>query len=537
MNNSFNETFRYGSAGWADESAIRQAGLLQPKGLQIGYWENRALYLDGDAPMITIGGAGSGKLRDLLAYVVCNSPGQRFIALDPRGELGAISIHMHALHGEDAYFWNPMASCGLPQHRSNPLDILTMESLTLHADSKFLAEGFITSSGGGNGRYFELRAQEWLDALMKSRVEQNGRVSLPDLYRTVNVIESDQQTWADQVEAMLASRFDGVKRVASEMLTKQQDTPKEFGAIMGEIYGHLSFLDDPVLLASLEESDFSMAALCDPDRVCKIFLNIPAEYLGIWSPLVRLFFTTAILYKTRVPQRERIVLVVDEAGQLGRFETLLRAFTYGRGAGVRAWAIFQDDGQIARNFGQPALQSFFGSAQMRQFFGVRDYSTARLVSSMLGTETLEYDDPLQQAAARRQKWETVRSVLGGADPFEAAYDYAHYRRNAENRVKQARALLTPDEVLALPEDHQVLFISGKNLKPILASKHPYFTRREMAGRYLANPYHPPLDSVPIATRFGSRRVPVITAPVPRDLARFPQHRDGTRSYVKGFERL
>jgi len=164
------------------------------------------------------------------------------------------------------------------------------------------------------------------------------------------------------------------------------------------------------------------------------------------------------------------MLLVDEAGQLGRFEALLRAFTFGRGAGIRAWAIYQDAGQIERNFGRPALQSFLGSAQMRQFFGVRDYQTAELVSNMLGDETLLYDDPLQQNAAKRQKWETAKRVMEGGDPFAAASDYAHHKRNAGHRTQQRRRLMTPDEILALPEDRQILFVSGKNLKPILANK-------------------------------------------------------------------
>lgn len=353
----------------------------------------------------------------------------------------------------------------------------------------------------------------------------------------VNTIESDRQRWADQLEAMLKSRFESVRRTASEMLTKQQDTPKEFGSVLGEIYAHLNFLDDPALLASLEDGDFSLGALTDPHRACKVFLNIPAEYLSIWSPVVRLFFTVTMLYKARAPEAPRVLLLVDEAGQLGRFEALLRAFTYGRGAGVRAWAIFQDVGQVVRGFGPPALQGFLGSAQMRQFFGVRDYETALLVSKMLGQQTLEYDDPLQQDAAKRQKWETMRRVMDGDDPFTAAYDYAHFQRNTEHRTKQARPLMTPDEILALPEDRQILFISGKNLRPILAHKHPYFTRREMAGRYLANPYHPPASSVQIATRFGMSRVPIVAGPVPRKLQSFPQYAGGSWSYVKGFKPL
>ncbi len=535
MSSTFNEEYRFGSAAWADEYQLGEAGLFQKRGPQIGYWNKRPLHLEGDAPMITIGGAGSGKLRDLLGYVVCASAGQRMIILDPRGELGAISMHVHAGNGENAYFWNPVQLHDLPQHGCNPLAILAPLAPSFHADCRFIAEALIPLSGSGEGKYFELRARDWVEALLKSDAESNGRTSLPRLIRLINVIEADPHSWADQLEKMLASNFDGVRRTAGEMLAKQQDSPREFGSILGDIYAHLGFLDDPALLHWLDGDDFCLSELAARSRACKIFMNIPAEYLSIWSPLIRLFMTVTMLHKGRAPDAPRVMLLVDEAGQLGRFEALLRAFTYGRGAGIRAWAIFQDAGQIVRNYGQPALQSFIGSAQMRQFFGVRDYQTAQLVSDMLGSETLTFDDTRQQEAARRQKVQAMQRFMAGEDPFAAALDVAHFRKSEGLRTKQARKLMTPDEVLAMLEDRQILFISGKNLKPIFAHKYPYFTRPEMAGLYLPNPYHPPLDRVPIATWRGQQWASVIREPVPENFAAFPQYRSGSWAYVSGYK--
>jgi len=96
QSSSFNEHYRFGSAVWAQAHQLRAAGLFEPKGPQIGFFDRRPIYLAGDAPMITIGGAGSGKLRDVLGYVVCRSPGERTVFLGPRGGLAAISRHVHA---------------------------------------------------------------------------------------------------------------------------------------------------------------------------------------------------------------------------------------------------------------------------------------------------------------------------------------------------------------------------------------------------------------------------------------------------------
>lgn len=538
--NDFDERSRFGSATWANEGEIEQAGLFEPKGPQIGYIDQYPLYLDGDAPLLTIGGAGSGKLRDLLSYVVCGGAdgtsglhGQNALALDPRGELAAISLHTHAAAGGHVYCWNPMGLLGLPQHGCNPLAILKPDSPALHADCKFIAESLIPLSGGAEAKYFELRARDWLESLLKTLVESTGSASLPALHRVLNTIEASLKDWADFAEVMLRSQFESVRRTAGEMLAKQQESQKEFGAVMGELYAYLGFLDDPGLLPWLDREDFSLAHLAEADCPLTVFLNIPAEFLSVWSPLVRLMFTVAMLHKGRRPQAGRVLLLVDEAGQLGRFEALLRAFTFGRGAGIRAWAIFQDIGQIKRNFGADALSGFMGSAQLRQFMGIRDYETARLVSDMLGTQTFRYDDSFEQVSARERKRRIAEHVIQGADPFDQVFEFDDQHRQSRRRRSLARKLLTPEELLALPEDRQILFVSGKNLRPILAHKYPYFTRAEMAGRYLPNPYHPPVDRVRVQGRQGEAWLRVVTEPVPKAFADLPQYRGGVWSYVEG----
>jgi len=530
----FNEEHRFGSAAWAEREEMRAAGLFKRRGMPLGYAGQTPIHLESDAPILTVAGAGSGKLRDILGHVVINTRGHPTMWLDPRGELGAISHHTYAPAGEHAYYWNPFVIAGLPSHRCNPLDILTPDSPSLHADVQFIVRGLIPLSGSTNGQYFEQRAQEWLSAIKISLVETEGRVSFPALWRAINTIEGDPPAWADTLERMLASRFADVRRVAAEMLTKQADTPKEFGSVMGEIYAHLNILSDPALLASLDGQDVSLSRLVDHQPVSSLFLNVPGEYLKLWAPVLRVFFTVLMLYKSRAPQARRITMVVDEAGQLGRFEALLHAFSFGRGFGVRTWALFQDVGQIARNFDRSAVQSLMGNAQVRQFFGVRDYETAKMVSDMLGTQTLLYDGFEYQQAAKREKWNTAKAALLGDDIMATGYDYAHFDRTSQHRTKQARPLMTPDEVLRMGEDEQILFISGLGLNPIRANKYPYYDRRENAGRYLPNPYHPPVDKVRIKTRLGRKWVRVLEGPVPPCWASFPQHSHGRALFVEGY---
>jgi type IV secretion system protein VirD4 len=125
-------------------------------------------------------------------------------------------------------------------------------------------------------------------------------------------------------------------------------------------------------------------------------------------------------------------------------------------------------------------------------------------------------------------------MFSGADPFAAGMNYGYQVQASVHRVKQARLLMTPDEVLNMPEDKQVIFISGKNLMPIYADKFPYFTNPAMAGAFMPNPYHPPMDSVQVITRSGAKRKPVITERVPAEFAHYPQYESGDWSFIKGY---
>lgn len=530
----FNEQFRFGSAGWANQYQMRAAGLFEARGLPIGFIDRRRLWLESDAPLITFGGAGTGKLTTVLGHVFCAVAGRSMIVLDPRGEMAATFAPALALRGIRTYRWNPYGLHGLRAHRCNPLDFIHPDQRTFHGDCKLAAHAILTVESKGDGKYFERRGSGWLEAFLKFDVEFHGDASLPRLIAMVNLAESGSPLWPDLIEAMTGSAFADVRRTAGEMITKQQDSPREFGSIMGEIYAALSFLDDPALRASLEEPEFSLTDVCTSAQPVVVFVMIPAEYLHQCAPALRLFLTACMLHKSRHPASRRLLMLIDEAAQLGTFPTLLWLYTYGRGLGIQPWTFWQNVGQIAHNFGPTGTDSFLGSAQVRQFLGARDYQTARLIANMLGIETLEYSDTRLQDEARRQKRMAMQRALEGEDLMKAAMEAAHFAKAAKVKTKQQRKLMTEDEVMALGGDKSIIFISGQEPLAIRADRTPYFTQREFAGLYLPNPYHPPYERVQVAGRFGSKWLRVIRERAPENFASFAQYQNGDWAYVEGY---
>ena len=96
------------------------------------------------------------------------------------------------------------------------------------------------------------------------------------------------------------------------------------------------------------------------------------------------------------------------------------------------------------------------NAGVLQVFGVNDHDSARLVSDLLGQETVVF--------------QTMSRAL---DAEKSGLTFAEQHT--------ARALLTPDEVRNLPAQTELLFPAGQ--WPIVADKLRYYADREFAGLF------------------------------------------------------
>lgn len=112
MRRAHNEHFRFGSADFANGYDIGAAEMFRqsPTSLFLGFFEGKPLWYDGAGGLLLVGGARSGKRRDVLAYNLCTgiySKGS-LLVLDMKDELAAISQNQTADQKYAAY-WNPAA--------------------------------------------------------------------------------------------------------------------------------------------------------------------------------------------------------------------------------------------------------------------------------------------------------------------------------------------------------------------------------------------------------------------------------------------
>src|SRR5204863_1996840 len=102
---------------------------------------------------------------------------------------------------------------------------------------------------------------------------------------------------------------------------------------------------------------------------------------------------------------------------------------------VNVWPILQDVHQLRALYDRRA-GTFLSNAGVLQVFGVNDHDTARLVSDLLGQETVVF--------------QTMAHAL---DSDRSGITHSQHHTG--------RSLLTPDEVRNLPRHAQLLFLSGQ----------------------------------------------------------------------------
>ncbi|MGB0696277.1 MAG: type IV secretory system conjugative DNA transfer family protein [Rhodospirillaceae bacterium] len=526
-------THPFGTAHFSGLEEVARAGMFTRSrdSLLVGFLGGRPLFYSGMGGGVCVAGARSGKLRDLIGYNICDGmyAGTLLILDIKGGELAAIS-RCQSVGPKACIYWNPLGLHDLPKNRINPVDFVRANSPTLVSDTKLLCENLITASGSGNAAYFEGRAREFLEAVILTLVRVEGVLTLPALYRIVNLMVAGGEAWLDFAFEMTESGFAIAERVEEEIANAREDSSGGFKGILGEVTRAFSALSDPILMESVSPPyDFSFADLCQSDQAYNVYLLPPADFVTAWAPVVKSMFVAAQIYKARAPAAPRQTWLLDECGQLGKFPLVVSAFTKDAGTGIRPWAFFQSIKQIS-DLGQNAQDKILSSAALQNWFGVRDETTAALLSRMLGQRTIHYTDERRREAARHAHARAAVSMFHGGDPFRAGLELTHQARLAHLPELKQLPLASVDELLAMPGDRQVIFADGLG-RPLWAEKQPYYEQPFMARRAHPNPFHGPNSHVQVMTPRGPAWRPVITAPVPAHLAHLPQYANGTWSTI------
>jgi type IV secretion system protein VirD4 len=233
-----------------------------------------------------------------------------------------------------------------------------------------------------------------------------------------------------------------------------------------------------------------------------IYLCIPPDAITRYKPILRAMVGWAmreLRMNAKAEDKKRSVLfMLDEFPQLGYMQPIEAALLYLAGYGVRFWFFIQDISQLALHYPH-SWQTFVANSSTQVFFGVNDLETARLISSRIGTTTVDnmvYSLNSQKSTGGGESHSSSSSSGSGpggstsssttGDSYSTSWSYSDGSGISWNPV--ARELLKPEEVLPLPYEVEIVFMRPH--PPLLCHKIDYFLINQLRKSAEILPPHP-----------------------------------------------
>jgi len=475
-------------------------------GIPLGYpWNPRngrvkraPLVFNGNiAPhLLLLGPNGSGKGTRLLLSTLLQLTGRSLVVIDPKGELAAVSAAWRRTVGEVVVL-NPFGLLvdRYPDLKSagfNPLAALDPSSPTFYDDAAGLSEALIRVEGDLQ-RHFPESARGLLTAAIMWESKLNGHAASLQRVRLMLTEREEYATKGGKKELMrglrhtamvmcnAAERFpdEGGWQIASLAARFVEQFTNEMSGVRSTADTQTSWMLSEPMIADLAKDGVDFRRL--KETPVTVYVILPAERLrthGVW---LRLVIASALqsFYK---PGGVPVLMMLDEAAQLGRLGPIEDALGQARGYGVALWPVLQDINQL-RDLYEKRAETFAGMAGAVFGFAPGDMQTAEWMS-------------------RRSGEETVRGMSAG----EGQTGHGPH----VNIHAQTRPVYPPHELMNLPVGHGLVWLAGQS-RPVPVYAPPYWDIRRCAARARPNPYAPTSRHRPKRLRLTAAALVVLLA--------------------------
>jgi type IV secretion system protein VirD4 len=451
----------YGSARWAERSELRAASLLGDAGVFLGRLLGAYLRHDGPEHVLCFAPTRSGKGVGLVVPTLLTWPGSAIVH-DIKGENWTLTAGWRAQFGPALLFdptnaesaaYNPLLEV-----RRGEWEVRDVQNI---ADVLVDPEGALEKRNHWEKTSHSLLVGTILHVLYAE----------PDktLAGVANFLSDPRRPIETTLRAMMTTPHLGeggvhpvVASAARELLNKSEN---ERSGVLSTAMSFLGLYRDPVVATVTRRCDWRIRDLVEGKHPATLYLVVPPSDISRTKPLIRLILNQIGRRLTEEldsqHRRHRLLLMLDEFPALGRLDFFESALAFMAGYGLKAFLIAQSLNQIEKAYGQN--NSILDNCHVRVSFATNDERTAKRVSDALGTAT-EMRAMKNYAGHRLSPWLGHLMV---------------------SRQETARPLLTPGEVMQLPNDDELVMVSACH--PIRAKKARYYEDAQLRARILPPP--------------------------------------------------
>lgn len=461
----------YGTAAWMSEGEMK--GLLevspieQAEGTILGEYTGKTVCLPKDTKLnrniAVFGASGTMKSRAVIRNALFQAlrRGESVVVTDPKGELYADTAELYRQNDYEVKIFNLVE----PQHSDSWNCMADLGGDTLMA--QVLTNVIIGNTSSGKGDHFWDNGEgNLLKALVlyvdRDKTRDAKTKHLPTVYRMLT------QNSEAQITAIFEKLpLDHPARAPYNLFAQASDTVRS-GIILG-LGTRLQVMQNRAVQSITGRSDIDLSL--PGKRKCAYFIVLSDQDTTM-AFLSSLFFSFLFIKLTRYadsrPERRCDVpvnLILDEFNNVGRIggaedgSDFARSLSVCRSREIRVMLAVQSLGQLQNRYPNNLWAEIIGNCDVQLMLGCADDVTAEYFSGRSGDMSIEVNSTM-----------TVRKTLAVAQIIP---QYRHTEGQGRRR------LLTPDEVLRLPNDEMLCVIRGSNilkLKKLDYSQHPLYAQ-------------------------------------------------------------
>lgn len=462
---------QYGHARLAreDDSFIKKL----TNGFYIGTLGSTPLFYDpfatGNGHMLTYAPSRTGKTISVIIPALMHWFSGSLFVTDIKGELTKITAKYRESLGQNVIIFNPFNVLGIKGQSFNPLRILVEDIIhnrgnELSSLARTIAFQLIADrpNGMGDGVFFRNGARRLIIALLLYlAVFISESCNLPTLRKLVWSTNEEKAEIASKLQEseFLSGLLQDYGNALSEML--RDEYIKTYGAFRDNAMSALDIYDAHSPMGqAMQYSDFSLKDVLDGKTT--LYLILPESKLETHGSVLGLIATLLLESVAAHAYPTRLMMLMEEMGNLGRIPNIGKALSLLPGKGVRLWMIFQSRRQPIEIYGQQMAGLIEEQSSMMQAWSIRGNLDRKAWSTHIGNETRK-----------------ARSLSRDQNNIHSPWRLSVAERSAE--------VMDISEIARMSTDHQLIAIDGQMV--IKAEKLAYFQIEPWRSMSEKSPYH------------------------------------------------
>lgn len=445
----------YGTASWMDEKELKEVlevkSLSQADGIILGERKGSAVCLPINTRLnrhiAVFGASGTMKSRGVIRPALFNiiKRGESAIITDSKAELYADTAELFRKNGYEVKVFNLVN----PQHGDSWNCMSDLGGDTLLA--QVLTNVIIGNTSEGKGDHFWDNGEGNLLKALILYVDLD-RSRSPESKNLASVYQMLVQNSERQLTALFEKLpLDHPARAPYNLFAQASDTVRA-GIVLG-LGTRLQVLQNEAVRRIISRSEIDLTA---PGRRKCAYFVILSDQDATMAFLSSLFFSFLFIklvrYADSTPEMRCAVpvnLILDEFNNIGKLggaadgSDFTRTLSVIRSRRIYVMLAVQSLGQLQNRYPNNLWSEIIGNCDIQLMLGCTDDISAEYFSARSGDMSIQINSTM-----------TVRQTIAVAQVIP------QYR---QTQGQGKRRLLTPDEVLRLPNEELLVIIRGHNL--------------------------------------------------------------------------